>query len=245
MALSALFDPLVTALRSVKLLLAGIALAGVAATGYFFAISPIESRVAALRSQWETQQKEIAQLRAMAAELARIRREAAEVERRLEIAKAKLPTEREIPVLYRTLSDAAVQAGLAVALFQPQGPKTRDFYNEIPISLVAEGGYHEVGDFVARVAMLPRATTIGELKLTGTKAEAPSRPGSPPGLVGPARRPAGNTGSREPAPSEATRGPRRPVRAEITLLTFVYRPVGSPPAPKPAAAAAKPDASKP
>jgi type IV pilus assembly protein PilO len=225
MALRALIDPLITAPQWLKLMLGGIALGGLGAICYFFAISPVESRVATLRAQRAAQQQEIVQMRAMAAELPRVRREAAEVERQLEVAKAKLPTEREMPALYRTLSDAAVQAGLAVALFQPQGPRTRDFYNEIPISLVAEGGYHELGDFVGRVATLPRATTIGELKLTGAKADA-SRPGPP-------------------AVTDATKGVKRPVRAEITLLTFVYRPVGSPPAPKPAGAASKPEAPKP
>ena len=234
MALPALFDPLINAPRWMKLTLAGIVLGGVGAACYVFAIAPVEGRVATLRSQRAAQEQELVQLRAMAAELVRVRREAAEVERQLEIAKAKLPTEREMPALYRTLSDAAVQAGLAVALFQPQASRTRDFYNEIPISLVAEGGYHDVGDFVGRVAALPRAATIGELKLTGTKAE--------PTRATPSPRPAG--AGREPTAADGAKTPHRPVKAEITLLTFVYRPVGAPPAPKPAATA-KSDAVKP
>jgi type IV pilus assembly protein PilO len=230
MRLPALFDPLVNARRWVKALLGLIVLAGLGAACYVFVIAPIETRVAALRGQREAQLQELVRLRAMAAELARIRREAAEVERRLEIVKAKLPTEREMPGLYRTLSDAAVQAGLAVALFQPQPARTRDFYNEIPISVIAEGGYHEVGDFVGRVATLPRAATIGELKLIAGKPEPP-RPA-------PAPRPGA-------ASAEASKTLRRPVRAEITLLTFVYRPVGSPPAPKPATTTASQGPAKP
>ena len=235
MALPAVLDPLVNAPRWIKLVLAGVVVGGLGAACYFFAIAPLESRVAALRTQRAAQEQELSQLRAMAAELVRVRRESAEVERQLEIAKAKLPTEREMPALYRTLSDAAVQAGLAVALFQPQASRTRDFYNEIPISLVAEGGYHDVGDFVGRVAALPRAATIGELKLTGPKPEAPRPTPSP--------RPAG--AGREPAAADAAKTVRRPVKAEITLLTFVYRPVGSPPAPKPAAPGSKTEAVKP
>ena len=233
MALPAMFDPLINAPRWMKLVLAGIVLGGLGTACYIFAISPVEGRVATLRSQRAAQEQELVQLRAMAAELVRVRREAAEVERQLEIAKAKLPTEREMPALYRTLSDAAVQAGLAVALFQPQASRTRDFYNEIPISLVAEGGYHDVGDFVGRVATLPRAATIGELKLTGTKSE--------PTRATPAPRPAG--AGREPTAADGAKTPRL-VKAEMTLLTFVYRPVGAPPAPKPAAPA-KSEAVKP
>ena len=155
-----------------------------------------------------------------------MRREAAEIERQLEVAKAKLPTEREIPALYRTLSDAAVQAGLAVALFQPQASRVRDFYTEIPIALVAEGGYHEFGDFLARVATLPRTAMVSDLKLIAAK--APAAPASATGGRTPV------TPTRPRASIADTSKPRRSIRAEMTLLTYLYRPVGSPPAPKPA-----------
>ena len=150
-----------------------------------------------------------------------------------------------MPSLYRTLSDAAMQAGLAVALFQPRAPVVRDFYSEIPISLVAEGGYHDVGNLFGRVAALPRTTTIGEFKLTGVGAEAARPvPSPPPGRAGALRPPIEGGGSRRPAADAATK-PLHALRAEMTLLTYVYRPVGSPPAPKPPAAASKPEAPKP
>jgi len=223
---------LATAPRWQKLVLGVVGLAALGGAGYFSAVSPLQSRVAALRTQRDSPQEEVAGTRALAADLARLRREATELEREIEVAKERLPSEREMPALYRTLSDAAVQAGLAVALFQPQAPVVRDFYSEIPILLVAEGGYHDVGDLFGRVAALPRTTTIGEFKLTGMPPEA-SRPT-------PSRAPGA-----APAAADAAKKPRHALRAEITLLTFVYRPVGSPPAPKPAAAAAKPAASKP
>lgn len=221
MALPAFLDPIITAPAWQRLLVGVIALAALGGAGYFLAISPLETRVATLRAQRHSQQQAIAETRAMVADLERLRRRAAEVERQLEIVKDLLPTEREIPSLYRTLSDAATQAGLAVTLFQPREARIRDFYNEIPIVLVGEGGYHEVGDFVGRVAALPRTTTIGELKLTGAETLRPA------------------------ATTVAAKKPHHTLRAELTLLTYVYRPVGSPPAPKPAAAAARPEAAKP
>lgn len=235
-------DALAVAPRWQKLVFGLVVVAAFSGAGYFIGVLPVQGRVATLRAQRDTQQQEIARLRSLAVELTRIRREAAEVARQLDMAKEKLPTQREIPALYRTLSEAAVQAGLAVALFQPQGPRIRDFYSEIPISVVAEGGYHEVGDFIGRVATLPRATMVGELKLTGPKLEA-SRPIS----SGPVRsvRSLGDD-NRSPRASLSDAGkPRRSVRAEITLLTYVYRPVGSPPAPKPAGPATKSDAARP
>jgi type IV pilus assembly protein PilO len=211
-----------------------VVLVAFAGAGYFIAVLPVSSRVSALRIQRDTREQEVLRLRPMAAEVTRMRREAAEIERQLEVAKAKLPTEREIPSLYRTLSDAAVQAGLAVALFQPQAPRTLDFYTEVPVSVIAEGGYHEFGDFLARVAMLPRATMVSDLKLTASKAAAPAPAGG-------SRSPAGVNRPRTVVTDAGK--PRRLIRAEVTLMTYIYRPVGSPPAPKPAGAT-KPEAPK-
>jgi type IV pilus assembly protein PilO len=230
-------DALAVAPRWQKLVIGLVVLVAFGAGGYFIAVLPVASRVESLRNARDGQEAEIARLRPMTVEVMRMRREGAEIERRLEVAKAKLPTEREIPALYRTLSDAAVQAGLAVALFQPQGSRVRDFYTEIPISLVAEGGYHEFGDFLARVGALPRAAMVSDLKLTAVKAPAAPAPASG------GRTPA--TPNRPRASIADTSKPRRPIRAEMTLLTYVYRPVGSPPAPKPPGAATKPEGSKP
>jgi type IV pilus assembly protein PilO len=223
-------DTLASAPKWQRLVFGLVVLIAFAGAGYVIAILPVENRVLALRAQRETQQREIGRLQAASAELARVRRQAAEVERELELVKEKLPTQREIPALYRTLSDAAVQAGLAVALFQPQTPRVKDFYSEIPIAVVAEGRYHELGDFVGRVAGLPRATMVGELKLTAPNTEA-ARAALAASARGRSRADAGT--------------PKRSLRAEMTLVTYVYRPVGSPPPPKPTGTAVKSEAARP
>jgi type IV pilus assembly protein PilO len=167
---------------------------------YYFLLSPLQQRVAELEVQNEQVQREVAQHRAMVADLERYRREATELEKRLAMLQEKLPTEKEMPPLYRTMSDAAFESGLAVSLFQPREPKVRDFYNEIPISIVAEGGYHELGEFLEKVGRLPRVVTVGDMKLSGLPKQ------------------------------------KNPMKAEVTFATYTYRPVGSPPAPKPGAA---------
>jgi type IV pilus assembly protein PilO len=227
-----------------KLVIGVAALVAFGAAGYFIGVLPVSRRVDALRSQRETQEAEIATLRPMTAEVMRVRRETAEIERRLDVAKDKLPTEREIPTFYRTLSDAAVQAGLSVALFQPQAARARDFYTEIPVSLVAEGGYHEFGDFLARVAALPRVTMVSDLKLTAAKAPG----GAPAGAAatGGLRAPAPATAApRPPASITENARPRRSTHAEMTLVTYMYRPLGSPPAPKPPTAGGRPEPAPP
>ena len=96
-----------------------------------------------------------------------------ELKAKLDLLKAQLPTEMETPALYRAVSEAAQAAGLGVSLFQPREPKQKDYVAEIPITVTAEGNYHQVGQFFERVAGLERVVKLSEMKLIGlTKARS-------------------------------------------------------------------------
>lgn len=169
MALPAFFDPLVTAPKWQKALFGVMGLVVIGAAGYLLLLSPLQTRVDALAAQHGQLQRDIAQQRAILADLARFRRMVTEMEQRLTALREKLPTEKETPPLYRSLSDAASSAGLGVSLFQPKDAKLRDYYSEIAITLKAEGGYHELGNFLERVAGLPRVVNVTEWKLGHSK----------------------------------------------------------------------------
>lgn len=198
MPLPPFFDPIVNAPRSQKLVAGVMGAIVIAAAAYFLLLAPAQAEVDRLRTQLDSLQREVARSRAIVADLMKYRREVAELTARLNALKERLPGEREIPTLYRTVSDAATAAGLGVSLFQPRPPATRDYYVEIPISLNAEAGYHQIGEFFERVAKLTRVVNVTEIKLSGLNR------------------------------------PRSPVRAELVLATYMYRPVGAPPAPTPA-----------
>jgi type IV pilus assembly protein PilO len=150
-----------------KVVLGVLGLAVIGGLGYFFLMMPLQEKIGVTKGKLAAVDTELNQARAQVAELARFRREIAELEKRLVALKDRLPTEKETPTLYKTLSEAAQQAGLGVSLFQPREPRPRDYVNEIPITVSAEGGYHQLGEFFERVARLPRVVTIGDLKVTG------------------------------------------------------------------------------
>lgn len=195
MALPAFFDPIVAAPKPQKIIFGVFVLLLLGAGAYFLLLSPLWERVAALEAQSASLQRELIQSRAIVADLARFRREITELEQRLTSLKERLPTEKETPSLYRSLSNAAVRAGLAVALFQPREPRNKDFYAEIPVTLTAEGSYHQLGQFFETVARLPRVVNVADLKLSGV-----------------------------------SQG-KHPVRAELTLATYMYGTVAPPPKP--------------
>ncbi|HET9492013.1 MAG TPA: type 4a pilus biogenesis protein PilO [Methylomirabilota bacterium] len=142
-------------------------MAALVGAAYVFLISPIEHRIDLLSAEQASLQRELVESRRIVADLERFRREIAELQQQIDVAKEKLPTEKDIPPLYRTLSDAAFQSGLGVALFQPRDLKVGEYFTEIPIAVNVEGGYHQLGEFFERVAGLPRVVNVVEWRLSG------------------------------------------------------------------------------
>lgn len=170
MALPAFFDPIVNAPKPQKIVFGVFVLLLLGAGAHFLLLSPLQAQVTELETRAGSLQRELVQSRAIVADLARFRREVAALEARLAALKERLPSEKEMPSLYRTLSDAASSSGLAIALFQPREPRAKEYYSEIPVTVTAEGGYHQLGEFFERVAKLPRVVNVTDLKVTGLSA---------------------------------------------------------------------------
>jgi type IV pilus assembly protein PilO len=167
MDLAATFAPITNQPKSTKLALGAVLILAVLGGGYFLLISPAQSEVAAVRAKNDSLQAEVTQNRAVAANLSRFRQEAIVLRRRLDAVRERLPNEKEIPPLYRTVSNLAFQSGLAFSIFQPREPQQKDFYAEVPITVSAEVGYHQLGNFFERLTRLPRIVNVVDLKLTG------------------------------------------------------------------------------
>ena len=167
MAMPALIQNFIDGPKLPKVILGVLALAGIIVGGWFVVLSPVQAEITTLEGRRQQIATELTLARAQVAELQRFRREMAELQAKLELLKAKLPTEKETPGLYRAVSEAAQAAGLGVSLFQPREPKPKDYVSEIPITVTAEGGYHQLGQFFERVAGLERVVNVGEMKLVG------------------------------------------------------------------------------
>ena len=167
MALPAPLQNFVDGPKLPKVVLGVFGLVALVVVSYFFLIAPIQERIAALVQRKAQVTTEVTQARAQVAEIERFRRELAEVEKRLVLLQDRLPSEKETPTLYRALSSAAEQAGLAVSLFQPREARAKDVVNEIPIIIAAEGSYHQLAKFFERVAALPRVVTVNDFKMAG------------------------------------------------------------------------------
>lgn len=161
------FEFITQAPRPQKIILGVFGLVVLVAGGFFLLLSPKSLEVGVLRDQRAVKQADLLQSKAVAASLARFKEEAKGLRAKLETAKGRLPSEKEIPGLYRQVSDLAFQSGLSVSLFQPKDLITKDIYEEVPITVNAEASYHQLGSFFDQLSRLSRIINLTDLKLTG------------------------------------------------------------------------------
>lgn len=160
-------DSIVNAPRPQKLIFGAMVLVIVSALGYFFLISGARAERDTLLEENEVRRAEVLKAKADEANLRPFRALAEALRKRLDTAKERLPSEREIPQVYRQVSDLATQSGLGVSLFQPKPAEDRDVLSEVPIAVTAECTYHQLGAFLERVGKMPRIVSLGEFRLIG------------------------------------------------------------------------------
>lgn len=98
-------------------------------------------------------------------DLPRLREVVRQLDIKLKQALTELPDRREIPALLSSISNLARDAGLEVSLFKPLPESLRDFYAEVPVSIVVVGTFHQVATFFDEVGRLSRIVNISEIGL--------------------------------------------------------------------------------
>jgi len=160
-------DSIVNAPRPQKLIFGAMVLVIVGALGYFFLISGARAERDTLFEENNVRRAEVLKAKADEANLRPFRALAEALRKRLDTAKERLPSEREIPQVYRQVSDLAARSGLGVSLFQPKPTEDREVLLEVPIAVTAECTFHQLGAFLERVGKMPRIVSLGEFRLTG------------------------------------------------------------------------------
>src|SRR5205809_7248708 len=106
MALPPLFDPIVNAPKPQKIVLGIFGLVIIGAASYFLLLSPLDTKLAQLRAQNASLGDEAVKARPLVADLARTRRDMAQLEMKVAILNDRLPSHRELTPFYRFMHDA-------------------------------------------------------------------------------------------------------------------------------------------
>ena len=127
-------------------------------------------RVDALKIEYEKKSTELARARATVADLPRFEAEYEQLHQRWSLAAELLPTDRQVAALLRKITLAAQQTGVHFVTFRPSGPKNEQYYTEMPLQITVNGGYHQIGSFLAELANLRRIITVSNVKLKTSSA---------------------------------------------------------------------------
>ena len=153
-----------------KIVLSGVLSCGVLGIFFFTHFLPFNfpnqrERIDGLKVDYEKKSTELARARATVADLPRFEAEYEQLHQRWSLAAELLPTDRQVAALLRKITLAAEQTGVRFVTFRPSGPKNEQYYTEMPLQITVNGGYHQIGSFLAELANLRRIITVSNVKL--------------------------------------------------------------------------------
>ncbi|MCG8588642.1 MAG: type 4a pilus biogenesis protein PilO [Proteobacteria bacterium] len=152
--------------KNVRLAIVTALIAAAGAAYYFLVYQAAASELAALRNKEQELQRQLNEVRAVAANLTTFEDEVANLERELNLALRQLPNQKELEVLLSDISNLGKRVGVDIVSFERQSEREKAFYAEVPIQLTLEGKFHDVARFFDRIAKLPRIVNVSELKIT-------------------------------------------------------------------------------
>jgi type IV pilus assembly protein PilO len=132
---------------------------------YYFIFAPKHEALQSARAELKTQEDKLSTFKIKARSLAKFEKKMAQAQEEFNIAMKALPDKKELPSLLTGVSKAGSNAGLEFELFQPEPVVNKEFYKEIPLSMIVKGSYHQVADFFYQVAGLNRIVNIQDVSI--------------------------------------------------------------------------------
>jgi type IV pilus assembly protein PilO len=152
-----------------RLLCAAGVMAAVLGLGYFFYWSGQFEEQDALAAQEQTLRNDYRTKMAQAINLEALEAQQQQVNRYVERLEKQLPSKAEMAALLSDINQAGLGRGLQFELFKPGQVVVKDYYAELPIDIKVTGSYHDIGEFAADMAKMPRIVTLNNLSLTTGK----------------------------------------------------------------------------
>ncbi|QID16788.1 type 4a pilus biogenesis protein PilO [Nitrogeniibacter mangrovi] len=165
-------DPGVWPLGPRVVVLIAILVATIAGAWWFFwqdQVDLLKQRQAeelTLRDEWVQKKRQSVNLDEHLKQLA-------EIDRQFGALLRQLPNRAEMDSLLADINQAGLGRGLLFELFKPGGDIVKEFYAEMPIAVRVVGNYHDLGEFAADVAKMPRIVTLNNVSIDRPKPGEP------------------------------------------------------------------------
>ncbi len=165
-----------------RAILIGILILGLGYVFYSFLWKPVHEERVALSERLEELESYNDQARALTQprRINELRRQEAEYQVALAAYATMLPSNAEVPELLADVATAAVHNEVAIVNFAPLDVVSGEDLMEVPFDLQVQGGYHDVGRFMADIGNLARLVRPSVTGLEQVKIEDdPAREGDP------------------------------------------------------------------
>jgi type IV pilus assembly protein PilO len=166
------FETIVKLPNSRKILILVVLIAAMAGLYFYLVYWPNLELLHKKKTEIGVLERQVRELRVIAANMKRFQEEAARLREELNLAITQLPTSKEIPSLLSNISQVGKDSGLEFLLFKPTVEISKEFYAEIPVEIRVMGTYNDVALFFDRVGKLPRIVNISEVSMDNAKESA-------------------------------------------------------------------------
>ena len=134
-------------------------------------LAPIEADIQSRMSTLDDLQRTIAKSLQQQKQLAELKKQALQLQAKLDMLKLVLPLEKETDQIFRAVQQQATTSALRILRVTPRPTIDHEVYTEWPIDMEIIGTYHNVGLFLDKIRQLPRIVNITGLKMNVRSAE--------------------------------------------------------------------------
>jgi type IV pilus assembly protein PilO len=136
-------------------------------SSYPFTYASRSQTIGQLDERHQQLSQELERARLLVRNLERVEQEYAILHDQWKVAATLLPDENEMPDLLRKVTAAGQQSGVEFEIFRPGAVVNQGFYSDNPVEVRINGGYHQTGVFLSRLANLNRIVNVSKLKMHG------------------------------------------------------------------------------
>lgn len=132
----------------------------------FFFWLPTSKKIEENASKVESMQRDINKAKKLKAKFKDLEGKLASLKLEKEAAVKKLPTEKKIPELIRTISRLSRKYRVSVTAINPSGQSKVSYFTKVTYQINIEGDYHNIGRFLTALGLEERILTSENLTMT-------------------------------------------------------------------------------
>ena len=148
-----------------RAIVAIIVFAALVIAGYYYHVADLADRLATSESKELELRREFERKAFEALNVGAYKLQLQEMRDSFGALVSQLPSDTEVPGLLEDISAKGELNGLAIESIDLLDEVREEFYVEMPISIEAEGSYHDLGAFISGMAGLPRIVTLHDFDI--------------------------------------------------------------------------------